>query len=204
MALRMRPAGRLTGWPKYFRTGVVVAYNPWYTATYLPILDIADWSLLTADLERKVIAIFSWMPKTIMAINHAGKRYKWEIHSIESMYAALEPMQERFSTIQNEHLKNFVISRHRVVIVNLFDTLSPIMGPVAASKYMHFSAPQLLPMWDNVIRKDAGCEATGNGYVHFMAGYQRQLRVLSNYREAIDKCPHNAVRGWDMVLMERR
>ncbi len=181
-----------------------MAYNPWYTATYQPILDMANWSILTADIEKKVVAVFSWMPKTIMAINHAGRRYKWEIYGTESMRSALEPVQERFSAIQNEHLKDFVISRNSALIGELFEALFPIVGPVAASKYMHFSAPQLLPMWDDAIRKDAGCEATGNGYVHYVAGYQRQLRVRKNYREAIGKCPHNAVRGWDIVCMERR
>lgn len=106
-----------------------MAYNPWYTATYQPILDMANWSILTADIEKKVVAVFSWMPKTIMAINHAGRRYKWEIYGTESMRSALEPVQERFSAIQNEHLKDFVISRNSALIGELFEALFPIVGP---------------------------------------------------------------------------
>lgn len=181
-----------------------MAYNPWYSATYRPLLDMADWRVLTADLERKVIGIFSWMPTTIVSVKHAGNVYKWEMNSVASIRAALEPMQLRFAVIRREHLRNFVISRHEGFISNLFDAVAAIMGPVAASKFLHFSAPQLLPMWDNAIRINAGCEATGAGYIHYTADCQRQLRVRKNYQAAIERCPDNVVRGWDMVCMERR
>jgi len=47
-------------------------YNQWYVATYKVILSMANWQDLTADLERKLVCIFSWMPQGIMNVNHSG------------------------------------------------------------------------------------------------------------------------------------
>lgn len=178
-------------------------YNPWYTATYQPILELANWQILTADIERKIIAIFSWMPQTIMAITHARKPYqcKWEIYSVEMLRSALEPVSTPFATIRDLNLTEIDVSQSRIVVEGLCTALFPILGSVAASKYMHFSAPRLLPMWDQDIRDSAGYDDSPSGYIDYLIAFRDQLRIPRNYRKALKRCPDNAVRGWDMECM---
>jgi hypothetical protein len=178
-------------------------YNPWYTATYQPILEMANWKKLTADIEKKIIAIFSWMPQTIMSVTHSQNpnRCKWEIYSVEHLRSALEPMEASFAPIATIGLAEIDMARNGAVIEELCAALFPMLGSVAASKYMHFSAPHLLPMWDKGIREDGGYEDSISGYLDFLSAFSRQLRVPRNYRKAIERCPTNPVRGWDIECM---
>lgn len=181
-------------------------YNPWYTATYQPILEMANWGILTADIEKKIIAVFSWMPQTVMSITHSRKphRCKWEIYSVEMLRSALDPVDAPFAKIAKKLLTEIDASQNRIVIENLYAALFPILGSVAASKYMHFSAPHLLPMWDETIREDGGYKNSVSGYFDYLSAFRNQLNVPKNYRKAIERCPDNAVRGWDMECMRRR
>jgi len=179
-------------------------YNPWYIATYQPILELANWKLLTADIEKKIIAIFSWMPTTVMSVRQGGGGFKWETYNIEAFVSALEHMGESFITIRDLDLLDTDVARSRVAIASLFGALLPLLGAVGASKYVHFSAPRLLPMWDSAIIKAAKFEKSSDSYIKFIMQFQQKLRVPGNLRAAKRRCPDNVVRGWDIVSMERR
>ena len=181
----------------------MAAYNPWYCDTYETILGMAAWSNLSEDIERKIVCIFSWMPRTIMSVPHPGKQFKCHCYSPQNLRDRLAPLQEEFNRIREQRLMDFDIARNRDILERLCEALFPVLGSVAASKFLHFSAPTLLPMWDSDIRKSRGHEDTAAGYIAYMTDFKDKLTVAENRNEALLKHP-NIVRGWDIVGMERR
>src|SRR5271155_5588168 len=133
-------------------------YNRWYTYTYNHILQMANWSDLAADVETKVIAIFSWMRQPIMSIKHSKDSVKHELITPDLIRAALGGVSDEFDKIKDLELKDFDVQRHEKILKDLCDALFPIFGSVAASKYLHFSAPRFLPMWDRTLRVSKGLE----------------------------------------------
>jgi hypothetical protein len=187
-----------------FMRSIVMAYNPWYCATYETILEIATWADLSADIEKKILGIFSWMPQTIMAVRHPGKRFKFEFYTAEGLRDALTPLQERFNAIRKQQLMHFDIPNNTEILEGLCATLFPALGAIGGSKFLHFSAPRLLPMWDRKIRLAGGYDDSGAGYIAYMTAFQHALTVKENRDEAVRRYPSNIVRGWDIVCMERR
>lgn len=188
-----------------------MAYNRWYTYTYEPILRIADWSELSADVEKKVVAIFSWMPRTIMNISHTdkehpGRKYKCEVFALQSVLEKLVQVSDDFNAIKKCELMkfDFDLPEHTAELKRLCEALFDIFGSVAASKYLHFSAPKLIPMWDLELRKGKGFKDSPDGFIRYMSWFKDQLEDDDNYRAALQRYPDNVIRGWDIICMERR
>jgi hypothetical protein len=179
-------------------------YNRWYTYTYDHIRRIADWSDLAADVEAKIIAVFSWMRQPIMSIKHSKDSVKHELFTPDSIRAALGNVRGEFDKIKNLELEDFDVHLHEKALEELCDALFPIFGSVAASKYLHFSAPRLLPMWDRKLRLSKGIEDSAFGYIRYMIEFKNELKIEKNHRAAVRQCAENAVRGWDIVCMKRR
>ena len=128
------------------------ADNPWYTISYEPILDIANWQDYSADTEKKVVAIFSWMPQTIMSIKHKGNKLKYEIYDNKALANAVERSRQAFEAVRHNLLLEFDLENNVQYLRTLCEALFPILGSVASSKYLHFSNPCLFPMWDRQLR----------------------------------------------------
>ena len=141
-----------------------MAYNPWYSATYEPIIRMAKWDEPCEDLEVKVIAIFSWMPQTIMKVKHEGGKYKCELFDVNSLHLALKSCSFHFYTLREKSLISENIHEWKQEIITICKYLFPIFGSVATSKYLHFSIPSFFPMWDSQIRKKAGLGDTPDGF----------------------------------------
>lgn len=187
-------------------------YNPWYRNTYEAILHMANWSLLEAEIDRKLVCVFSWMPRTIMNVKHvdtadgepqtkAGVFKREEIESALSAHAAnfyelrcMHLLEESFklTSIENEN------------VVRLFDCLKEFLGSTAASKYLHFSAPFLFPMWDSSIRKENKVtDSNGSAYLGFLEAIRAKLTSnQSALRDAREAYLPNPIRGYDIVMME--
>ena len=181
-----------------------MAYNPWYTISYEPILDIANWKDYCADTEKKIVAIFSWMPQTIMSVKHKGNKLKYEIYDNKALTAAVKSSRPAFEAVSHNQLLEFDIDENAHHLETLCEALFPILGSVASSKYFHFSAPCLFPMWDRQLRLKQGLDDTPNGYIEYMRRFKLQLAKPENSRAALAAYPANAVRGWDIVCMENR
>jgi hypothetical protein len=182
----------------------VVAYNPWYSATYEHILEIAEWARLSADVEKKVVGVFSWMPQTIMSIKAAGGGFRFEQYNATAIAAAVLPFEQDFLRVRELVLTEFDIDANRELVGGVCNALFPIMGSVASSKYLHFSAPKLFPMWDRQIRHARHHQDTVDGFLAYIADFRSELEVEENLKAALQKYPGNPVRGWDIVGMENR
>jgi hypothetical protein len=184
--------------------GELMAYNPWYTDTYEPILNIANWDSFADDAPKKMVAIFSWMPQTIMSIRHPGKQFKYQLFELKSLIDALKKSENNFDLLKFSTLLSVDITLHQNKIEELFSALFHIMGAVATSKYLHFSAPRLFPMWDRQIRVKGGFSEDSSGYFAYMSKFKSDLQIESNLEKAKQKYPANPIRGWDIVSMESR
>ena len=181
-----------------------MAYNPWYYVTYETILQIATWNDLSEDIEKKIVGIFSWMPQTIMAVRHPGRRFKYEFYTAQALRDTLQPLQEQFSNIREQTLEDFDIENNTTILRALCGALFPALGAVGGSKFLHFSAPTLLPMWDKRIRLAGKHDDSETGYIEYMTAFKKALRIEANRLEALRRYPNNIVRGWDIACMERR
>jgi hypothetical protein len=101
-------------------------YNRWYTYAYDHIRQIADWSDLAADVEIKIIAIFSWMRQPIMSIKHSKDSVKHELITPDLIRATLESVSGEFDKIKTLELKDFDVHRHEKTLEELCDALFPI------------------------------------------------------------------------------
>lgn len=179
-------------------------YNPWYMDTYEPILDMANWHNFSADVTKKMVAIFSWMPQTIMAVKHQGNRYKYQVYKVASLIKALQACAEAFENIRNMYLLGEDLRNSENTVIEICSGLFPIMGSVAASKYLHFSAPRFFPMWDSQIRSKGHFKDNPRGYFQYMQSFKSVLQVPENLVRAEEKYSNNPIRGWDIVCMEAR
>ena len=139
-----------------------------------------------------------------MSIRHSKGSVKHELFSPESIRTALRSVNGGFDKIKNCELKDFDVSLHQKVLEELCHALFPLLGSVAASKYLHFSAPRLLPMWDRKLRQSKGFEDSASGYIRYMIEFKNDLNIDENHRAAVAHCADNVVRGWDIVCMGRR
>lgn len=179
-------------------------YNPWYIFSYEPMMDMANWQDFSADIEKKVVVIFSWMPQTIMAIKHKGDKRKYEIYDNKALADAVGHSVQAFTAVRGSLLLEFDLDSNTRYILTLCEALFPILGSVASSKYLHFSAPQLFPMWDRQLRLKEGLDDTALGYIEYMRRFKKELARRENLKAALAAYPANAVRGWDIVRMKNR
>jgi len=179
-------------------------YNPWYVFSYEPMMNMADWQDFHADVEKKVVVIFSWMPQTIMAIKHKGDKRKCEIYDNIALSNAVGNSVKEFEAVKGGLLLEFDLDSNSRYILALCETLFPILGSVASSKYLHFSAPQLFPMWDRQLRLKEKLDDTAFGYIEYMRRFKKELANPTNLEAALAEYPTNAVRGWDIVRMKNR
>ena len=181
-------------------------YNTWYDATYDAILTMADWSKLASDVPKKVTCIYAWMPQTIMNTKHQGGRPKWVTYSLSDAEQVLKQAEVSFADLAatQQDLTQFDISRVEPGLLRIFQLLFPLFGSVASSKYLHFSAPKLFPMWDRAIRIARGHRDTSQGFLDYMHQFKKELESQENLVEAQKAYPLNPVRGWDIVNMRNR
>lgn len=165
---------------------------------------MAAWDRLSADVEKKVVGIFSWMPQTIMAIRAAGSGFRFEQYDAAVIAAAVRPFEQDFRQVRELIRAEFDIEANRILLARVYNALFPIMDSVASSKYLHFSAPTLLPMWDRQIRIAGHHNDSANGYLAYIADFKAKLEVEENHQAALQRYPGNPVRGWDIVGMENR
>jgi len=168
------------------------------------MMNMANWHDFCADIEKKVVVIFSWMPQTIMAIKHKGDKRKYEIYDNKALFSAVEKSVKSFEAVSGGLLLEFDIDSNSRHILALCETLFPILGSVASSKYLHFSAPHLFPMWDRQLRLKEGLDDTALGYIEYMRRFKKELAKPENLEAALAEYPTNAVRGWDIVRMKNR
>ncbi|BEP70889.1 MULTISPECIES: hypothetical protein [unclassified Variovorax] len=179
-------------------------YNPWYGHTYEVIQELADWRTFSRDIPKKVMCIYSWMPQTLMSVKHAGGGTKWSAFSLEDIERLTKTVDSEFAAVQSLELQKANLEELEGSLRNIASVLFPPFGPVAMSKYLHFSAPTLFPMWDRRIRSSRKHAATVDGYLEYMRVFKEELMEASNMEKALSQYPSNAVRGWDIVNMMRR
>jgi hypothetical protein len=180
--------------------------NPWYGYTYEAIFGMAKWYIFPAEIDRKMVCIFSWMPQTIMNINMPGGKKRFEFTVEEVSDAA----QRAFNALEDYDSVcccycDFEIDKNRTSILNTVRPLFDVLGPVTASKFLHFSRPCLFPMWDRAIAIQSGFPGLSvDDYVDFMKQFQDELCVPENMEVAKRNYPRNPVRGWDIEKMKNR
>jgi hypothetical protein len=179
-------------------------YNTWYDATYDAILGMADWSRLDADVGRKIVCVYSWMPQTIMGIKHKGGRPKWASFSIADVQNTLSTASRPFSTLRTLELIATDIDKIETRLRRVLALTFPPLGSVVASKYLHFSAPKLIPMWDRAIRRARKHPDTPDGFISYMRQFHAELGVPKNLRAANAAYSANPIRGWDVLNMRGR
>ena len=178
--------------------------NPWYAFTYETILDLADWTTLDADVARKLVGIYSWMPQTIMKLKMPGNRFMCDAYSLQDVTNAAHQTVPNIEPVNNITLQDINLDETSEQIENIVAPMFGVLGSVAASKYFHFSRPYLFPMWDTTLRNEARLENSPAGFVQYMQLFQRELLTPENAGAAALRYPANLIRGWDIVRMERR
>lgn len=181
-----------------------VPYNTWYDETYDAIFEMADWEKLSADVPKKAVCIYSWMPHSLMGTRHVGGRPKWSCISLNDVETATRKASTDFFGVSTLILQEANIKDCEKYIRTILAALVPLFGTVATSKYLHFSAPRFFPMWDRKIRISRGHDDTVDGYIEYMHAFKAELEVPSNLQAALALYPKNPVRGWDMVNMRGR
>ena len=181
------------------------AYNQWYPATYDKIFSMASWQDFTADVERKVVCVFSWMPQTIMNVRHPGKRKKSELFGVGDACEHVRAASLHFERVKNMELASVNLQDIRSDIIGSSEPIFALFGPSAGSKFLHFAAPRLFPMWESSLRKEAKLSKGSSGeYFQYMQLFQRELRDPQNIHDALTEYPGNPVRGWDIRRMKQR
>ena len=180
-----------------------MAYNVWYSHTYEPILSQPYWKDFCSEPEMKLVCVFSWMPQAIMNIKTTGGGTKAETYGIAELKTTLKEVAPHFGKLQPFNLREIALKQHQEVIQDCFRPLFRLMGSVAASKWLHFSAPHLFPMWDRGIRLQYGLEDSPEGYFNYMSQFQKELSDEKVYSKALKKYPDNPVRGLDILRMEQ-
>jgi hypothetical protein len=179
-------------------------YNPWYEATYEAICEMPHWHRLDQEVPMKMVCVFSWMPQTIMSVNHTGRVPKWTEFGLAAVESRLRQAAPLVADVRNLRLEEAVLAEREASLLALFQLLFLPLGSVAASKLLHFSVPRFFPMWDRGIRLGRGHKDNANGYFEYMAHFQHDLLHQENLEQAVAAYPANPVRGWDIVNMRRR
>ena len=113
-----------------------------------------------------------------MTITHSGGWYKYECYTPLKLRTALRPQEQTFKAIREQELLAFDVQSNNETLEGLCATLFAALGPVAASKFLYFPAPALLPMWDSKLRQAAGYKNSAAGYIAYMTLVERQSRFV--------------------------
>jgi hypothetical protein len=175
--------------------------NEWYTHTYNTILDMADWSDIASDIERKVVCVFGWMPQGIMNVKDKGDMLKSELYSPEDFMVSLRNIKNDWQSIRDCELQSTALDDVQSHILAIWAPLYELLGASAASKYLHFSLPRFLPMSDRQIRKHYCGDARIDDYFYYVELFQKDLTDVVRQQKARASCGDNLVRGLDMVNM---
>lgn len=183
-------------------------YNRWYSETYETILeDMCKWNEFSADLKKKIVCIFAWMPQTIMNVTHSGKGEEREtkatVYSLDTVEKEMEKLGEVSGFFKEKHLINTDLDSHSVKerIESLCKPIFEIFGPSAGSKLLHFSYPSFFIMWDSDLRKDQGCDNSPSGYLEYLKKAKAALKNERTIKAA--KNEHsNLIRGLDVYWMK--
>lgn len=178
--------------------------NPWYAFTYEAILDLANWEVLDADVAKKMIGIYAWMPQTLMKLRMPQKRFMCDVYSLQDVASAAKRAIKPMEPLNRITLLDLNFAEYSDQIEGVITPLFDVLGSVAASKYLHFSRPNLFPMWDAMLRKKAEFENSPAGYIQYMHLFKLELGDEENRASAAVKYPSNLIRGWDIVRMEHR
>lgn len=185
-------------------------YNQWYVATYEVILSMANWQDLTADLERKLVCIFSWMPQAIMNVNHSGSAKKGtlkrrsELFGVRQASECVRKAASHLETVKDKELLSLNLQDIREDVLGICGPIFDLLGSVAGSKFLHFSRPRLFPIWDSSLRLSAKLPDSPEGYFEYMKLFQSELELPENEEHARRECSCNPVRGWDVCRMKRK
>lgn len=178
--------------------------NPWYAYTYEAILDLANWEMLDADVAKKMVGIYAWMPQTLMKLRMPQNRFMSDVYSLQDVASAATQTVGPMEPLNNIALLDLNLEENTEQIERVLTPLFSVLGSVAASKYLHFSRPYLFPMWDATLRNEAGLENSPAGFIQYMRLFKQELDEEENCTAAAQRYPNNLIRGWDIVRMENR
>lgn len=178
--------------------------NPWYRFTYEAILSLADWQKFDADVDKKIVGIYSWMPQTIMRLRMTQRRVRCNEFSIEDVTHAASESEKHIPILENIPLQKFDSNEMGNVVRDVAAPLFEVLGGVASAKYLHFSRPYLFPMWDRRMRIQGGFPDSPEGYIGYMEQFKLDIEDEGNIKIALDHYHKNIIRGWDMEKMRRR
>ena len=188
----------------------MAGYNQWYVATYEDILSMANWGDFASDLGRKLVCVFSWMPRAIMNVNHSGSakngnlKLKSKAFGVRSAGEYIRNAASHFEAVRDKELLSVNLADIKEDVLATCSPVFRLLGSVAASKFLHFSCPHLFPMWDSSLRKNAKLRDSPEGYFEYMLLFQSEISLPENQELARGECSHNPVRGWDVCRMKRR
>lgn len=189
-------------------------HNDWYSRSYDSIFKMADWKTFSADIPAKFTCIFAWMPMQLLNVRHGGKQAKGDVFSYEHVQSTLAGLDSTFNRFRGQTLlgANLQDKLQRADISSCAQPLAGFLGWVGASKYLHFSHPQMFLMWDRgIIRqcnaKGVEVSATTDGYLRFLEYAQSELQNPERHSEAL--CCANGdygriLRGLDILHMGER
>ena len=177
-------------------------YNKWYLDTYDVIFKMADWSRFDAEIPRKVICIFAWMPQTIMGLKDKGGKKLWESVSEEKMHSLISGLTLSFEITKSETFLSYGTVTEQ--IKKLYYGLSTGLRSTATTKYLHFSHPNLFPMWDSEIKKQLNLKDSPEDYVKLIEIYNSKYSDQNLRGEILKEYPPNFVRAYDIYLMKNR
>ena len=187
----------------------MAGYNPWYSATYEPIFEMANWDDFACDIEKKFVCIFAWMPQAIMNIGHSGRGRnrvtKAMIYNTNRVRDEIQQVQQMAAFFKGQNLLDVDLEDPKVqeYISRLCHTVFNILGSVGGSKYLHFSFPELFPMWDSRLRKEKGCPDSAPGYLRYLRIVKRALNDETTFQNAQKEYPSNVIRGLDVMWMKK-
>jgi len=186
----------------------MAGYNPWYSVTYEPIFDMANWDDFTLDINKKFVCIFAWMPRTIMNIPHSGRGQnqvtKAMVYDNDRVREEFQQVQPIASFFKGQSLLDIDLEDPEVQdrVLDLCVSIFKVLGRVGGSKYLHFLFPDLFPMWDRGLRTREGCPDSPSGYLRYLRIVKRALSDGTTFQNAQKEYPSNVVRGLDIMWMK--
>lgn len=184
-------------------------YNQWYCHTYEKIRTMARWDTFSADIEAKVICIFSWMPQTILGINHSGKGHgavkKWqEFPRVEDVAEKVREAEAAIKSLDGIQIETADFKSAPIVtdVKGAYEALVQPFGATASSKYLHFSCRELFMMWDRGLRSRYKLGDSSDDYVKYLLGAQQVLMNPMIRMAAEMEYPSNVLRGLDIYRMK--
>ena len=114
---------------------------------------MAPWKNFGSGIEEKLVCIYSWMPRTIMNLNGERNRPRADLYSPEVLTQTMRLIQGEFEKICGHQLLHGDLDEIADSVTKLWTGLEPPLGATAASKYLHFSAPNLFGLAVHMLLK---------------------------------------------------